>query len=217
MFYGIKALLYAAPCVSKPFTQDMLHPDPFQQTQNWMNYARKAGLPEPNAMSVATVGPDARPSQRMVLLKHISEEHGLLFYTNYGSRKAGELDNSPYCSLLFHYHILQRQIRVEGKVERAKREESEAYFASRPRSSQLGAWASQQSQPLADRETFEARYQEVEKRFEGQDVPCPEFWGGYRITPERFEFWQGRAYRLHDRFTVIRNEQGSWETERLYP
>ena len=179
--------------------------------------ARRAGLPQTNAMSVCSVDADGQPSQRMVLLKHISPERGLIFYTNYGSRKAKELDAHPKTSLLFHQHILQRQIRVRGRVERTTREESEAYFKTRPRSSQLGAWTSKQSEVLDHRETFERRFQDVSKQFQGKDVPCPEFWGGYRVIPDAFEFWQGRAYRLHDRFVYSRTENDDWKRVRLYP
>ena len=194
-----------------------LSPDPFVQFEAWMIKARRAGLPQTNAMSVCSVDADGQPSQRMVLLKHISPERGLIFYTNYGSRKAKELDAHPQTSLLFHQHILQRQIRVRGRVERTTREESEAYFKTRPRSSQLGAWTSKQSEVLDSRDTFEARFQEATKRFEGKDVPCPAFWGGYRVIPDAFEFWQGRAYRLHDRFVYSRTENDDWKRVRLYP
>ncbi len=215
--FGIKAYLHAAGCVSKTLHLDDLSPDPFVQFDAWMKKAKKAGLPEPNAMSVSTVDPEGRPSQRMVLLKHISPERGLIFYTNYGSRKARELDAHPQTSLLFHQHILQRQIRVQGTAVRASREESEAYFKSRMRSSQLGAWTSRQSEVLDHRDTFEKRFQEVSERFKGQEVPCPEFWGGFRIIPESFEFWQGRAYRLHDRFVYTKNAEDAWDRVRLYP
>lgn len=215
--FGIRAWIHAAGCVSRPLLAENLSPDPFEQVTRWMDKSRRAGLPEPNAMSVCTVGPDGTPSQRMVLMKHISPERGVIFYTNYGSRKARELDAHPRCSALFHYHILQRQIRITGRAERATRGESEAYFRTRPRGSQLGAWASLQSEALPDRATFEARYAEIEARFKGKTVPCPDFWGGYRILPDRFEFWQGRAYRLHDRLVYTLQEDGSWKIHRLYP
>jgi pyridoxamine 5'-phosphate oxidase len=214
--FGIKTWLHAIPCVTKALHLHELSEDPFVQFDRWMQKAKRAGLPETNAMAISTVGPDGMPSQRMVLLKQISPERGLFFYTNYGSRKALELDQHPQVSLLFHQHIIQRQIRVTGLAERATREESEAYFSTRPRSSQLGAWTSKQSEVLDSRETFEARFEEISKRFEGKDVPCPDFWGGYRIIPQSFEFWQGRAYRLHDRFVYSRSETG-WDRIRLYP
>ena len=218
--FGIKAYLCAGRCVTRPVHLRDLSPDPFTQFDLWLNYARRAGLPEPTAMALATVGGDGFPSQRMVLLKHISPERGVVFYTNYGSRKARELDARPRAAVLFHQHILQRQIRITGDVERTSREESETYFRTRPRDSQLGAWASIQSEVLPDRETFETRFQKVKKRFENQEVPCPEFWGGYRIRPRQFEFWQGRAFRLHDRFVYTPDNPdrpANWEITRLYP
>ncbi|WFB35050.1 pyridoxamine 5'-phosphate oxidase [Kiritimatiellota bacterium B12222] len=215
--FGLKAYIHAAGCVSKTLHMEDLSPDPFIQFDAWMKKAKKAGLPEINAMAVCSVDPEGQPSQRMVLLKSISPERGLIFYTNYGSRKAQELDAHPQCALLFHQHILQRQIRVQGKAVRASREESEAYFRSRPRSSQLGAWTSKQSEVLDQRDTFEQRFKEISERFKGKEVPCPEFWGGFRIIPDQFEFWQGRAYRLHDRFVYSRNPTDTWDRVRLYP
>ena len=215
--FGWKALWIAGKCVSRPLHLSEMAEDPFVQFDQWFATAKQAQLPEPTAMSVASVGPDGMPSQRMVLMKHISAQSGVTFYTNYGSRKAQELIGHPKASLLFHYHILQRQIRFSGRVEKTSREESEAYFASRPRDSQLGAWASIQSEVLADRETFEARFEDISKRFSGQTVPCPEFWGGFRVIPERIEFWQGRAFRLHDRFVYTPEIEGGWTRKRLYP
>lgn len=215
--FGIRPWIHAISCVGKTLHLDDLAEDPFTEFDAWMRKAKAAGLPETTAMSVCSVDPEGRPSQRMVLLKHISPERGLMFYTNYGSRKARELDAHPPCSLLFHQHILQRQIRVRGRAERSTREESEAYFKTRPRSSQLGAWTSRQSEVLDHRDSFEQRFQEVSERFKGQEVPCPDFWGGYRIIPDQFEFWQGRAYRLHDRFVYSKIENGHWERVRLYP
>lgn len=214
--FGIKAWLHAIPCVTKPLHLDDLDKDPFVQLDLWMAKSKKAGLPEPNAMAVCSVSSSGQPSQRMVLLKKVTPERGLFFFTNYGSRKATELEAHPQVSLLFHYHILQRQIRVTGTAERATREESEAYFKTRGRSSQLGAWASIQSEVLESRETFEKRYAEVEERFKGQEVPCPDFWGGIRVIPSTFEFWQGRAHRLHDRFVYTCNGD-TWDRVRLYP
>jgi len=215
--FGLNTWFHALGCVSRPLLAENLDADPFAQVTLWMRKSRRAGLPEPNAMSVCSVAPDGTPSQRMVLLKHISPERGLVFYTNYGSRKARELDAHPLCSVLFHYHILQRQIRITGRAERSSREESETYFRTRPRGSQLGAWASLQSEELPDRATFEARFTEIEARFKGREVPCPDFWGGYRIIPESFEFWQGRAYRLHDRLVYTPAGNGAWKIHRLYP
>lgn len=216
--FGIKTWLHALPCVSRPMRERDLSSDPYEQLGLWMAKARKAGLPETNAMVVCTVAENGQPSQRVVLLKHHSRERGLVFYTNYGSRKARELEAHPQTALLFHYHILQRQIRITGRAERTTREESEAYFRTRPRGSQLGAWTSRQSEELDSRETFEKRFESMTERFRDQEVPCPEFWGGFRVIPETFEFWQGRAYRLHDRI-VYRDqaEDGTWKRVRLYP
>lgn len=215
--FGLKAWIHAAACVGRPLEPADLDPDPHAQFGRWMDKAKKAGLPEPTAMALCTLGADGMPSQRMVLLKHISPERGLVFYTNYGSRKAREAEAHPLASVLFHFHILQRQIRVEGTVERATREESEAYFRTRPRDSQIGAWASVQSEPLDSRGTFEKRVDEVKARFQGKEIPCPEFWGGYRLRPRSFEFWQGRAFRLHDRLVYTPAEDGGWNIQRLYP
>jgi pyridoxamine 5'-phosphate oxidase len=215
--FGLKAWIHAVGCVGKTLHLEDLSVDPYLQVGQWMRKAKKAGLPEPNAMSVCSVDQDGQPSQRMVLLKHISQERGLVFYTNYGSRKAKELEAHPQTSVLFHQHILQRQIRVCGTASRATREESEAYFKTRPRSSQLGAWTSKQSEILDHRDTFEKRFQEVSERFKDKEVPCPEFWGGIRIVPHSFEFWQGRAYRLHDRFVYSQTAEGEWDRVRLYP
>lgn len=215
--FGIKTWIHAAACVGRPLEPADLDPDPYAQFGRWMDKAKKAGLPEPTAMALCTLGADGMPSQRMVLLKHISEERALVFYTNYGSRKAKEMEAHPQASVLFHFHILQRQIRVEGTVERATREESEAYFRSRPRDSQIGAWASVQSEPLDSRATFEKRVEEIKQRFQSKEIPCPEFWGGYRLKPRSFEFWQGRAFRLHDRFVYTPVDAGTWKIQRLYP
>jgi pyridoxamine 5'-phosphate oxidase len=215
--FGLKTWIHAAGCVGRPLHAADLHDDPFQQCALWFAKAKRAGLPETNAMALATVGADGFPSQRMVLMKHLGAERGVVFYTNYGSRKSRELEAHPQAAVLFHFHILQRQIRITGTVERASAAESDAYFRTRARDSQLGAWASKQSEVLPDRDTFERRFAEVKKRFEGQEVPRPDFWGGYRLGPASFEFWQGRAYRLHDRFVYRPKPQGGWGKARLYP
>jgi pyridoxamine 5'-phosphate oxidase len=181
----------------------------------WFAEARASEPNDPNAMAVATVGADGMPSVRMVLLKG-HDERGFVFYTNRQSRKAGELAGDPKAALLFHWKSLRRQVRIEGPVSLASDAESDAYFASRSRDSQLGAWASEQSRPLADRATFERRFDEVKARFEGGEVPRPPHWGGYRVTPERIEFWQDRAHRLHERRLFTRNGDG-WTEGLLYP
>jgi pyridoxamine 5'-phosphate oxidase len=146
----------------------------------------------------------------------VGGDDGFVFFTNYGSRKAKELDENPFATLLFHWPILERQVRVEGPVERISEEESAAYFGTRARGSRIGAWASYQSEPLADRSDLVRRVREIEQRFTGQDIPLPPFWGGYRLTPELIEFWQGRLNRLHDRISYRRTDDG-WHTERLWP
>jgi pyridoxamine 5'-phosphate oxidase len=189
--------------------------DPFALFDTWFAEA-KAGEPnDPNAMALATANAEGRPSVRMVLLKGHGPD-GFVFYTNRESRKAGELAANAHVALLFHWKSLRRQIRIEGPVSWATDAESDAYFASRSRDSQLGAWASDQSRPLADRATFETRFEEAKARFEGQDVPRPPFWGGYRVTPTAIEFWQDRAHRLHERRLFTRAGD-SWSEGLLYP
>ncbi|WP_066799864.1 pyridoxamine 5'-phosphate oxidase [Sphingomonas soli] len=189
--------------------------DPFALFDDWYAEARASEPNDSNAMALATVGLDGQPSVRMVLLKGHGPG-GFVFYTNREGRKAAELAATPKAALLFHWKSLRRQIRIEGAVTLASDAESDAYFASRSRDSQLGAWASDQSRPLADRATFEARYEEVRSRFEGDGVPRPPHWGGYRVTPDRLEFWQDRAHRLHERRVFTRNGD-SWSEGLLYP
>jgi pyridoxamine 5'-phosphate oxidase len=189
--------------------------DPFTLFDAWFKAARKGGLFLPEAMTLATASPEGKPSARMVLLKQ-ADADGFVFYTNYSSRKAGELDANPHASLLFHWPILQRQVRVEGRVERVSREESSAYFHSRPRGSQIGAWASDQSSELDARMTLEERVKALEARYPEGEVPLPDHWGGYRVVPSRIEFWQGRPFRLHDRI-IFEREGDAWKTHRLYP
>jgi pyridoxamine 5'-phosphate oxidase len=197
--------------------------DPLALFDDWYAEARASEPNDPNAMALATVGPGYRPSARMVLLKGHGPD-GFVFYTNRGSRKAMELDGlwdtllegETHAALLFHWKSLRRQIRIEGAVTWATDAESDAYFASRSRDSQLGAWASEQSKPLESREKFEARFAEMQARFDGGDVPRPPHWGGYRVTPTQVEFWQDRAHRLHERRVFTRDGDG-WIEGMLYP
>ena len=196
--------------------ESMLPADPMDLFDAWMGDVIRAGLPEPTAMVLATVSADQRPRARMVLLKS-SRPGGFTFYTNRTSRKASDLAEVPEACLLFPWHALHRQVIIEGPVEPLSTAESEPYFRSRPRGSQLGAWASRQSTVLPSRAELEDRYSDLERRWpEGTQVPMPDFWGGYRLRPDRMEFWQGRVSRLHDRFRYTRQGDG-WVVARLAP
>jgi len=191
--------------------------DPFVLFRDWYQMAEESGLFMPEAMTLATAGADGAPSARMVLLKGF-DERGFTFFTNYESRKARELEENPRAALILHWAVLERQVRVEGTVQRISEAESFAYFSSRPRGSRIGAWASEQSRPLHDRADLEARVREMEDRFKGQDIPLPPYWGGYRVVPNLIEFWQGRVSRLHDRWVFRRaGPETDWTLERLYP
>lgn len=190
-------------------------PDPLVQFRKWFDDARRAELPEPNAMTLATATPGGVPSARMVLLK-AADERGFTFFTDYRSRKGQELEANPHAALVFFWGELERQVRITGTVSRVSREETEAYFRTRPRESRLGAWSSHQSTVLAGRETLEARLGEVSARHPGDEVPTPPYWGGYLLKADALEFWQGRESRLHDRVRYQR-EAGAWRIERLSP
>jgi pyridoxamine 5'-phosphate oxidase len=189
--------------------------DPLALFDRWFREAQEAGIYLHESMTLATASPDGSPSAREVLLKGFGPE-GFAFYTNYESRKAAELDLNPRAALLFHWATLHRQIRIEGPVTRTTQAESDAYHASRPRGSRIAAWASQQSAEIDNRAALERRFQEKEAEFRGSDVPLPPFWGGFRVIPERMEFWQGRANRMHDRILFRRAEEG-WTVTRLSP
>ncbi|WP_017936806.1 pyridoxamine 5'-phosphate oxidase [Nocardioides sp. Iso805N] len=189
--------------------------DPVEMFERWYVEARDAGVREPNAMVVATTDPDGAPSARFVLLKGF-DRSGFVFYTNQASRKGRALAAEPRIALLFPWHDLERQVRIEGVAQELSPAEVAAYFDVRPRGSQLGAWASHQSAPVAGREELEKAYAEAEQRFAGADVPVPEEWGGYRVVPEAVEFWQGRIGRMHDRLVYQRTGEG-WAVTRLAP
>lgn len=193
-----------------------LHPDPVEQFKLWFQQALDHQVLEPTAMTLATADADGQPSARTVLLKEVDTQ-GFVFYTNYESRKGLDLEANPRAALLFFWPQLERQVRVEGSVQRVSRKSAEAYFHSRPRGSQLGAWASPQSRPLQDRRELEQALVEVEERFAGEEkIPLPPHWGGLRLIPEALEFWQGRPSRLHDRFLYSRVAEG-WSIRRLAP
>jgi pyridoxamine 5'-phosphate oxidase len=205
----------AGPEYCSPVDVHDLDPDPLRQFRAWFAEATEAGVEVPEAMALATATPDGRPSARMVLLKG-ADERGFGFHTNYASRKGEELAANPQAALLFHWRPLGRQVRVEGRVDRLPAEESEAYFRTRPFGSRLAAWASPQSRPLADRAEIDRRYKDAAARFPGEDVPLPPHWGGFRLVPDAYEFWQHQENRLHDRVRYEREDSG-WNRVRLAP
>jgi len=190
--------------------------DPIKQFQIWFDEAIAASLPMPDAMNLATVTPDGRPTARMVLLKHVDAD-GFVFFTNYQSSKAKQLEINPYAALVFYWVQLDRQVRVEGKVTKTAAEESAAYFKTRPRESQIGAWASPQSEVISAREVLEQRAHELAQQYCDREIDCPAHWGGFRLTPDRIEFWKSRVGRLHDRILYELQPDGTWTIKRLAP
>lgn len=198
-------------------TLEMLHPDPMDQFTRWFEDAvERSGLNDPNAMCLSTLSPEGIPEGRIVLLKGV-DPRGFVFYTNLESAKGRALATHPVAALTFHWDRLARQVRVQGAVEPVTDEEADGYYASRPRGSRLGAWASEQSRPLVDRATLEGKVQEMERRYPGDEIPRPPHWSGFRVLPVAVEFWQGRTSRLHDRFVYRKDSGGRWTIQRLNP
>jgi pyridoxamine 5'-phosphate oxidase len=196
-------------------SEENVHPNPFVQFDVWFQEARGLGTMEANAMTLSTASPDGKPSARIVLLKDV-DERGFVFYTNYESAKGTAIQANPRVCLNFFWGELERQVRIYGVAEKISRDESEAYFRSRPKESQLGAWASQQSNVITGREVLEERFRALEQEYNGKEIPLPPFWGGYRVAPSEIEFWQGRVGRLHDRI-VYANNGAKWMLSRLSP
>lgn len=190
--------------------------DPFEQFARWMEQVIKSGIPDPNAMTVATVDASGQPSQRIVLLKQ-ADSRGFVFYTNLNSRKAQELKNNPKISLHFPWYLLERQVKVCGVAEQLSSADALKYFLSRPRESQLAAWASQQSRPISSRQLLMQQFESMKNKFSKGEIPLPDFWGGFRVKPHEIEFWQGGAHRLHDRFQYRLQADGQWAIQRLEP
>ena len=212
---AIKSVVTLGQGVTQGLPEATEDRDPIELFGEWFEQAKESGILLAESASLATASRDGVPSSRMILLKSFSKD-GFVFFTNYGSRKAREMDENPKASLLLHWVVLERQVRVEGSVERISAEASAAYFRTRTRGSQIGAWASRQSEELEDRSVLKKQAEEIERRFKGQEIPFPTFWGGYRLIPEHIEFWQGRLNRLHDRLLFTRAGEG-WAARRVYP
>lgn len=196
--------------------ESSIDPNPFAQFEKWISEAIKAELPEPNAMTLATVDADGRPDARTVLAKQF-DDRGIVFFTNYESKKAQQMAHNPNVAILFPWIPLERQVTILGTVEKVSAAESLKYFITRPIASKLGAWVSPQSKVITSRSLLESKWQEMKAKFEDGEVPLPSFWGGYRVIPRSFEFWQGRRSRLHDRFRYTLKSDGTWSVERLAP
>src|SRR5215813_7795413 len=201
--------------ISQPFNESDVADDPITQFNIWFDEAVQSAQPDVEAMTLSTATPDGRVAGRIVLLKGCNER-GFVFFTNYESRKSREMMSNPRVALTFYWHTLHRQVRIEGLVEKVRPEESEEYFQTRPRGSQIGAWASPQSEEIANREELEQRVEEIDGRFKDRPINCPPFWGGFRVSPERIEFWQGRESRLHDRILYTLRDS-EWRISRLAP
>ena len=213
---NIPASLRREYMLGKPLVESDVLPDPIEQFARWFGDASEAGVVEPNAMTLATADSAGAPSARIVLLKGF-DQRGFTFFSNYNSRKGRELAANPRAALVIYWHPLERQVRIEGRVDRVGREESEAYFRTRPPGAQIGAWVSQQSDVVTSRDEMERRAQQLSDEFGDKPIPLPDFWGGYRLVPTSIEFWQGRPSRLHDRLQYLRQDTGGWTLRRLSP
>ncbi|MBU0676863.1 MAG: pyridoxamine 5'-phosphate oxidase [Verrucomicrobia bacterium] len=211
----IRGLFLLARSAIRGLSEEDVDSDPMVQFNKWFHDAKRSGIFLPEAVTLATATPDGKPSARMMLLKG-ADERGFVIYTNFESNKGRQLDANPQAALVLHWSILERQVRIQGAVERVTEAESAAYFKTRLRGSRIGAWASAQSSVLESRTQLEQRVKEYEQKFKGDDIPLPPFWGGYRVIPERIEFWQGRLNRLHDRI-VYEREGETWKISRLSP